>query len=251
MFKRYLIKLIISALILSVSTLKFVDVTVGERLVEYPLEIAWNATGLPVKQVETQTWLRLSREWTGIEGLKARAGQLGAKLGLKPLTKMTIAKQNDFCYVSFEGTRRDGTVVALTLQSVYNEGTPETQLGVNTIHKGEPDNLRQYLSAIEAEIGSLGERPQFNVLLSGQYPGRVSAGEIRELSGRAFQKVGANLVETGFVAGNSSQKGYTRLIKKTVQCQSRRVNIELGTRYDDNRNITEVLLATPDLADGI
>lgn len=252
MIKDFLVKMLIAALILVFLSLKFVDVTVGENIAEYPLEVGWQAIGLPLKQIETQTWLCLNQDWHGLTELKAIAEKIIWKLDLKLQTKMNTGDQTEFSFVSFEARQQDGTLVIVTLQSLNNDGACETQLGINTIYDlRRIPNLPTYLKKLTRKINTLGAGGSTHVLLEGEYVGKLSKAMIRELSGKTFQKLGANLVATSFENGNSTHKGYSPLIKETTDYEMKRVNVELCTRYDAVRNVTEILLATPNLADGI
>jgi len=252
MIRDFLMKMLIAALILVFLSLKFVDVTVGENIAEYPLETGWKAIGLPIKQVETQTWMGLNQEWYGVTELKAMAEKIIWKLGLKLQTNLNTGTQDNFSFVSFEGRQSDGTIVAVTLQSSDNNGCYETQLGINTIYDlARIPNLPSYLKKLTRGINSLGSKGSTHILLEGEYVGKLSKATIRELSGKTFQKLQANLVATAFESGTSTHKGYSRLIKETAEYEMKTVNVELCTRYDAARNVTEILLATPTLADGI
>jgi hypothetical protein len=225
--------------------------TIGESITEYPLETAWKVTGLPLKEISTETWMKFNDRWMSVYDLKTAAEEIKSKLKLTTRTSLTFGEQNEFNYVSFEGLRQDGTVVTVTLQSGSNGGTGETQAGINTVYCGKMVNIREYIRSLKADLTGLGPDPHISVILSGEKHGRITAIVVKELTGRAFRKLNAELIDSGFVNGNSSQKGYSRLFKETVIYNSTRVNIEIETRYDQSRNVTEVIMATPNTTDGV
>lgn len=251
MLKRFVIKMVLSALVLFLCSVKFNDITIGEKLWEYPLETAWKETGLPLQGVETESWLKVSRHWLSLDDLKALAGKIKKELRLTLLAKETSGAQKEFCYVSLEGRRSDQTVVAVTLQSLFNEGLPETQMGISTSHQGPVINLRQYVKDMQTSLTAFGSDLQFNLLLEGEHRGKILPENAREISSRAFRRIKADLVDSGTVGFNRSYKGYTRLLQQSARLNSQKVNIEIGTRYDSVRNTTQVLMATPNLADGV
>ncbi len=257
MIRDFLVKMLLAALILLFLSLKFVDVTVGENITESPLENGWKAIGLPIKQVETQTWIAVNQEWYGVSELKILGEKIIGKLGVKLQSPMNTGTEHNFSFVSFEGRQSDGTVVLVTLQSSNNNAIYETQLGVSTSYAlNDLGYLPNYLKKLTGKINALGRigterndnRP--HILLQGEYHGKLSRAMIRELSGKTFQRLNANLVAAGFESGTSMHRGYSPLIQETVEYEMKKINIEFCTRYDAARNITEILLATPNLADG-
>ena len=74
---------------------------------------------------------------------------------------------------------------------------------------------------------------------------------IRELSGRAFRKINAELVDSAFEGGNSNQKAFSSLIKEAVEIDAHKVNVEFGARYDQDQNMTQIILATPGTTGGV
>lgn len=251
MLRSYMLKMLLSAGFLLLFSTKFVDVTIGERLYEYPLETAWKATGIPLREVDTEAWLKLNDRRVSIYELKEIAGRIQKKLKLRTKTEMIIGEEEDFCYLSFEGIQSNGTNVTITIQSLASGEFTETQLGVNTIHNGTMSNLRGYILDLQEQLGSLGSDLNFNVVFIGERSGRISQVLIRELSGRAFRKINAELVDSAFEGGNSNQKAFSGLIKETVEIDTHKVNVEFDTRYDQNQNITQIILATPGTTGGV
>ena len=251
MFQKYLLKMLLSAGFLLIFSTKFIDVTIGERLCEYPLETAWKATGIPLREVDTEAWMKLNDRRLSLYELKTIAGQIQKKLNLRLKTKMLTGEQDDFSYLSFEGIQPNGTSVTITIQTTRTEEIAETQLGIYTVHAGEMENLRQYIRDLREKLVSLSDEVDFSVVFIGERSGRISPTLVRELSGRAFRKVNAELVDSAFEEGNSNQRGYSSLIKDSVDIETRRVNIEFDTRYDQVRNITQIIIATPRATDGV
>ncbi len=251
MIKNFFIKMLLSVGFLLLFSVKFVDVTIGEKLYEYPLETAWKATGIPLREVETEAWMRLNNRRISFYELKEVAGEIQKKLKLRAKTKMVTGEQDDFGYLSFEGVQPNGTNVTITIQSISSGDYNETQLGVNTVYTGEMNNLRGYIQDLQEQLASLGSNLDFNVIFSGERSGKISQTLVRELSGRAFRKINAELIDSAFEEGNSYQKAYSKLIKDSVEIDTRPVNIEFDTRYDQNQNITQIILATPRATDGV
>ena len=251
MLKTNLVRLSLAAIFLLFFSLRFVDVTIGEKLYEYPLETAWKATGLALTEVSTETWMKLNDRWLTVTELKTVAEQIKGKLNISEKTRMTTGQQGEFNFVCFEGTRGDGTQVTITLQSADTDATRETQLGINTIYNGPVNNLRRYIEVLKGYIITLGSNAHFSVVLEGKRRGKITPLLIRELSGRAFQKVAAVAVESSYQNGCSSDKGYTKLIQDEITYNFKKVNIEFSTRYDETEDLTQVLIATPNLTDGV
>ncbi len=251
MIKSFIVKMSLSAVFLLFFSIRFVDLTIGEKITEYPLEIAWKATGLPLKEVATETWLKLNDRWLSIYDLQQTADEIKQKLLFTSKTKPIFGEQNEFNYLFFEGIQSDGTIVTVTLQSTSSDGIGETQMGINTTHNGNINNLRLYINALKTKITKVGKGPHINVLLLGERSGKISPLLVKELTGKAFHKIEATLVDSGYTDGNSSQKGYTSLINDFINHNNKRVNVEIGTRYDEARNITEIIIATPNLTDGV
>lgn len=251
MFKKTLIRLSVSAIFLLAFSLRFVDVIIGEKLYEYPLETAWKATGLPLNQVLTETWMKLNDQYLSINELKTVASQIKDKLKVEEKAKMTCGQQEEFNYVCFEGIRNDGTEITITLQSANLENQNETQLGINTFHDGFIKNLKSYIENIKESIVKLGSNVHFSVALEGKRQGKITPLLIKELSGKAFQKISAVPVESTYENGYSSDKGYTRLIEDVFVYNFKKTNIEFITRYDESDNLTHIIIATPNLTDGV
>lgn len=251
LLKGFITKMSLAVVFLLLFSLRFVDLTIGEKITEYPLETAWKVTGLPLAEISTEAWLKLNNHWLNVYDLKIIAEEIKDKLGVTIKTKMTFGEQNEYNYVSFEGLRHDGTLVTVTLQSGSAGGTGETQLGVNTIQNGKVDSIRYYINSLKTVIAKVGVAPHFSVLLSGERSGKISTALARELAGKAFRKVEADVIASGFENGNSSQKGYTRLLSDQMTDERQPFNIEIATRYDETRNVTEIIIASPAVTDGI
>ena len=251
MVKGFLVKMSLSVIFLLVFSLRFVDMTIGEKITEHPLETAWKVTGLPLVAVDTATWVKLNNKWLSGYDLKQYSERIKGQLGLTLRTKISVGEQNEINYASFEGNLHDGTVVTVTLQSSSSEGSGETQLGINTDHNGSVHNLGSYLDGLKLKIAKVSKDGHFGITLTGERRGRIPELLVKELAGKAFRRIDAKLVESGFVNGNSSQKGYTHLINDAIKYDSKQFNIEIGTRYDDVRNITEIIMASPNMTDGV
>lgn len=251
MVKRFIAKMLFSTVFLLLFSTKFVDVTIGERLFEYPLETAWLATGIPLREVNTEAWLKLNDRRLTLYELKNLAEEIRRKLGLRLKTNLLTGEGEDFGYVSYEGVQSNGTNVSITIQSTRNDGISETQLGIYTVHSGEMKDLRQYINNLRNKIVGLGSHPDFNVVFVGERFGKLPQPLVRELSGRAFRKLNAELIDSAFEDGNSHQKGFTSLIKESIEIDTRRVNIEFDTRYDQATNMTQITLASPRTTAGV
>ena len=251
MIKSFIIKMALSGLFIMVFSLRFVDMTIGECIIEYPLETAWKVTGLPLKEISTETWMKYNDQWLNVYDLKIAAETIKAKLKLTTRVLFTTGEQNEFNYISFHGRRHDGTEVTVTLQSGSGGGTGETQAGINTSYNGKIKNIREYIRNLKSQLAQLGREPHTSILFVGEKRGKISPVMVREITGKAFRKINARLVISGFTGGNSSHKGYTRLIKDSFMDNNARVNIEIETRYDEARNVTEIIMASPNSTDGV
>ncbi|HBE78055.1 MAG TPA: hypothetical protein DDW65_09800 [Firmicutes bacterium] len=250
MFKSFMIKMIWASAFLAIFSLKFVDVSIGKLQNEYPLEAGWKAVGLPLQAVETETWLQFNKQWMSVYELKQLISSLQNKLGIITHSKPTYGEQDGMTYASLEGKTNDNTSVIITIQSMITDNSSETQLGVNTNHDGGVANLIGYVSGMKNRIMAIGKEPHFKVLLFGEYKGKLAQNVIKEFSSRVFNKIKAELVDSSYEAGNSTQKGFSKLIPDQVTYDSKQMNIEIGTRYDRERNITQIVLASPNLSDG-
>jgi Protein of unknown function (DUF1779). len=218
---------------------------------EDPLEAGWKAVGLPLQAVETETWLQLNKQWMSVYELKQLTNSLQNKLGIIAHSKPTYGEQDGMTYASLEGKTNDDTAVIITIQSMNTDNSSETQLGINTNHNGIIANLIGYVSGMKNRIITIGKEPHFKVLLFGEYKGMLQQNVIKEFSGRVFHKIKAEIVDSAYEAGNSTQKGFSSLIPDKVTYDSKPMNIEIATRYDQERNITQIVLATPNISDGI
>jgi hypothetical protein len=249
--KSYFVKMLAALAFLLLFSTKFVDVTIGEQLYEHPLETAWKATGLPLSEVSTETWMQLNERWTPLQELKNLAERIKQRLELRSRGVSLSGEQPEFSYITFEGLRRDNTAVTVTIQSTRTDQLCETQIGVSTINDGMIQNLRDYLAGLRPAITGLGRAAKFTVMLEGERKGKLASNLVRDFSGRAFRRIKAKVIDSAFQDGNLVQKGYTDLIRETVQLNSKPYNVELNTRYDRGRDRTEIVLGSPNLTDGV
>ncbi len=245
MVKSFLAKMSLALCFLALFSLKLIDISTGELGREYPLEIGWKAVGVPLKEVSTETWMQLNRKWMSIYELKELTQKLQGKLGMTSRVKPTCGQQDGMTYASFENKIKDGTVMTLTIQSMRDETSDETQLGINTSLTGPIKDVGGYVSHLKALIAGIGGEPHVKVMLFGEYKGALTANVIKEFSSRVFQKMQAQYVNSSYIAGNSNQKGYTPLIKDSTTYENKKFNVEICTRYDGERKITQIVLATP------
>ncbi len=249
MLKKFFVKMLFAAVFLALFSIKYVDVTIGEHIYEEPLEIAWKAIGLPLKEVSTESWMQLNKRWMTVYELRNLAEEIKNKLNLKLKTKITCGEQDGITYASMEGTLKDKTVVTVTIQSNRSDYKIETQMGVNTSKIGRIENMRSYLRTLKSRVLELAKEPHFKVLLIGEHKGIIRSDVVREISGRAFLKIQAELIDSAYEAGNSWQKGYSKLIDDSIKFNLKKMNVEIGTRYDRGQNITQVVLASPSLGE--
>jgi len=233
---------------LALFTLKLVDISVGGLQNEYPLEIGWKATGLPLQEISSETWMQLNQKWMSIAELKQVTKELQKKLGISDV-KPTCGEQDGMTYASFEAKIADGTIFTLTIQSMRDETDDETQLGINTSYNGPFADIGGYITRLKAKIAGLGDKPHVKVMMFGEYKGKLTENVIKEFSGRVFQKMQAQYIDSSCVAGNSNQKGLTHLIGESVTYENKSFNVEICTRYDSERNITQIILASPSFND--
>ncbi|MCL6589065.1 MAG: YwmB family TATA-box binding protein [Firmicutes bacterium] len=253
MLKKYLARMGLSTVFLLIFSVRFVDVTIGEKLFEFPLETAWKVTGIPLAEVRVEAWMKLNDQWLAAPDLNRMARTLSRKLGFAKEGPITAGEQTGYSFASFEGVQRDGTLITITIQSAHNGVEHETQLGIITAHDGRIKDLRHYINALKTTVSGLNPKGKihFSVEFQGQRPGKISPLLAKDISGRAFRKIEAGLVDSGFTDGASSQKGYTRLIPEATVYNFRRINIEICTRYDPARDLTEIIMATPNSSDGV
>jgi hypothetical protein len=234
---------------LALFSLKFVDISTGELRQEYPLESGWKAVGLPLREVSTETWVQLNQKWMSVYELKQLTQKLQEKLGMVSHVKPTCGEQDGMTYASFENKISDGTIITLTIQSMRDETADETQLGINTSLSGPIKDVGGYIGHLEKLIAGIGGEPHVRVMLFGEYKGKLTASVIKEFSSRVFRKMQADYINSSYVAGNSNQKGYTRFIKESTTYENKKYNVEICTRYDGERNTTQIILATPSFND--
>ena len=84
MIRNYFLKILFSAIFILLFSTKFVDVTVGERLYEYPLETAWKATGIPLQEIDIEAWMRLNDRRLTLYELQELAGRIQKKIKPSP-----------------------------------------------------------------------------------------------------------------------------------------------------------------------
>jgi Protein of unknown function (DUF1779). len=251
MLKGFLLKMALAVGFLALFSLKYVDVSTGERQDAYPLESGWQVVGVPLAEVSTESWMQLNTHWMSVYELRELTNELQNKLGIIPHVKSTCGEQDGMTYASFEGKIGDGTIITITIQSMNTEKTIETQMGINTSHSGAIKNLGGYVANLEKRIAGIANDPHFKVMLLGEYQGKLEPNLIKEFSGRVFRKMKAEFISWAYEAGNSTQKGFTDLIPDSATYDSKRFNVEIGTRYDQERNTTQIILASPCLIDGV
>jgi hypothetical protein len=243
--KRYLIKWLMAAGFLLLFSLRFVDTTIGASTWEDSLESGWKTTGLALEEVNTETWLKLNDRWLTVTELKRTAQQIIAKLRVRLQTDLVSGIQDDYSFISFEGTRVDQTRVTVTVQSCRGLEHKETQMGIYTSKLHPGNNLRPYLDNLKRTIRMLGQTGNTTVIMSSKWQGELKRDDLKVLSRRIFQKLKAAVVEVDYQAsGNSSYKGYTPVLLKNPD-QLARYNVEFSTKYDRQGHFTQVQLASP------
>ena len=174
MLKKYLINMSLSAIFLVIFSVRFVDVTIGEKLFEFPLETAWKVTGIPLSEINVEAWMKLNNQWLSAADLKRLAPEMERQLELIKETRLTAGAQTGYSFASFEGAQRDGTILTVTLQSTNAGPEYETQLGIITAHDGHINNLRHYIESLKSVISQLNPKQEvhFSVEFQGQRPGK-------------------------------------------------------------------------------
>jgi len=245
--KTFLLKMMIALLALVIFSIRFVDATIGESLYEHPLETAWKETGITLEGISTEAWFKVNdRLLTGAE-LKELAGGVERLFGMKLRSERLYGEESDFAYVSFEGICPDQTMVTVTIQTTDAYGVRETQMGIYTYRGGRIGNVKQYLTHLESLMKQMVGENHFVIMLEGTARGKLGSTVIKEMTGKVFRKLDAQLVEARYEAAGSMAKGYTRRLPYLDQADRQPVNLVINTIYDDARKATEVILATPTL----
>lgn len=245
--KQFLLKLLMAGIFLILFSFKFTDVSIGERIYEHPLETAWEASGLKLQSITTESWMKLNDRWLTAYELKELANNIKEKLDLKTTTEVISGDQGELSYASFEGIQDDKTVITLTLQSSRSDYLNETQLGIHTVNNSKLKNLRQYLNGLKKTITGFSNSLSINfaIILAGEYHGKMGRSLVKEISGKMFRKLEAEQVDLIFENEGNIARGYSTLLSEPNTLQKSAFNIELTTIYDQSRNITEVVLASP------
>jgi hypothetical protein len=243
--KRYLIKLLLAAGFLLLFSLRFVDTTIGADVWEDPLESGWRTTGLPLEEVDTETWLKLNNRWLKVAELEQLAQQIMAKLRMRPQTTPVSGVQDNYSFISFEGNCSDGTHVTVTIQSCRQQHRNETQMGVYTARMHPGNNLRAYLENLKTSLRKLGKGGNTAVIMSSKWRGELKRSELDILSRRIFQKLKATMVEVDYRDSRTSfYKGYTATLLKNPD-RLAQYNVEFSAQYDRQGRYTRVKLASP------
>lgn len=249
--KTFLVKMLIALLSLVLFSIRFVDATIGESLYEHPLETAWKETGITLEAVSTEAWFKVNDRWLTVVELKELSREVERLFGMRLRSERLCGEENDFTYVSFEGIQPDQTVVTVTLQSTKAYGAQETQMGIYTFRNGRVANLRQYLTHLESLVKQMAGDNHFAIVLEGSVQGKITGAVVREMTGKAFRKLGAQLVEAHHEAAGSMTKGYSGRLPYVDRSSQQPVNLVISTIYDEVRKVTDVVMATPALSGNV
>ncbi|HOP75810.1 MAG TPA: YwmB family TATA-box binding protein [Bacillota bacterium] len=246
--KTFLIKMLMAMLTLVLFSIRFVDATIGESLYEHPLETAWKETGIKLEGISTEAWFKVNDRWLTVSELKELSREVERLFDMKLRSERLSGEEPEFTYVSFEGIRPDQTMITVTIQSTRTYGTQETQMGIYTYRHGRVANLKQYLSHLENLMRQMAGDNHFTIVLEGTVQGKLGNAVVKELTGKAFRKLEAQLVESHYEGAGSMTKGYTRRLPYVDRASQQSINLVISTIYDESRKVTEVVMATPALS---
>jgi hypothetical protein len=243
--KRLFWRLVVSAVVLYLLSLRFADVSAGIPLGQHPLEAGWDRTGLPVSEVTLEGWNRVSTAFESMAALEARMDRLVRELRLKPAAPPARGENAAFRYLNTEGTLPDGSRGLVSLQTIAIGDETETHLGFILMRPGQFHDLAQAVQDYERILCQAGLRGRLSITITGAYPGRLADQEIRRIFSRSFHALAARRVAGENIGEYSSWLGKSKMLPGKAEINGAGINLEASAVYDRQRNTTVVTLATP------
>lgn len=238
-------KLVVSAMVLYILSLRFADVSVGIPLGEHPMETGWGRTGLRVEELSLEGWNRVSGSFESMEVLEARMNKLVRGLRLKQAAPPARGENPAFRYLNAEGTLPDGSRGLVSLQTMEIEGKAETHLGFILCRPRQFKDFQQAVQNYEETLHKAGLRGPLSITMIGAYPGRLDEREIKAIFNRCFRALEAHRVDGNIMREYSSWRGSSLRLPGRSKLGKTGVNLEASAVYDNRRNATVVTLATP------
>lgn len=243
--KRLFWKLVVSAIILYLLSIRFADVSVGIPLGQHPLEAGWEHMGLVVNEVTLEGWSRVSTSYESMETLKGRMENLVRTLRLKQVAQPAYGEHDSFRYLNMEGILPDGSRGLVSLQTLRIGKEAETHLGFILSRPQQFKDFQHAVEDYEEALKKAGLKGPIGITMTGVYPGRLGEREIQQIFGRCFRALDARRVDGDFVKEYCNWLGRTRKLPGKTTTGWNSSNLEASAVYDSKRNATVVTLATP------
>lgn len=245
MFRRFLRKMLFSLCFLFLFTMRYVDQTFSVALNDLPLLIGWESVGVPLTGIQVEGWKKLNPDFMDTVSLGKLATDLEKRLKLKTVTPPLKGDELDFSYLTLEGSLEGQVQVVITLQSIRGNTGAETYCGVIALPPSEA--LAETVFRLERAFAPVvGEMP-FAVMLTGVWPGRLSAGEAYQLVNNVFHRLQA--VDRNGTAENDYGRwtAWSNLLGGKEKRAGRKSNLEFAYRYEVTEDQTRIALASPAL----
>lgn len=229
--KKFFKKLLIGGICLLFLSIRFADVRVGAKNIEFPLLSAWQSTGVTAESLTLEMWSEFTEKITDKEELRRLAGAIASKLQLYDLRERALGNSGELLYITVEGLYKDGTVVTLSLQG---DGT-QLQGGLHLIRGGKCDDLEKYLRNWRKKADFCGFKNSEIILgISGFYNGKFKSQRLQDIGVRVFESLQARITDGMSTANGCSYHG---LIQEKPTNE-----VEFTAVYDELYRRTEVSL---------
>lgn len=178
--------------------------------------------------------------------VKNLASELGVTAGYE--IKHRREGENTTTVLSKKGQQGDTEikVISLTEYDEYGQKTMENYIMTEIILKGSNGSAAYtYKELLDELYQGLGMKPNTNIYLLSQYPGKLTDSEIKSEIDEFLETMDAVKVETVEFDGVTTVYGYSNGINEYVFQGDKRVNVNIAFIYDEEQDVTYIHRAIP------
>lgn len=249
-FRRVLLKTLPTALLLGVFAVFLVSEVDANKTYasNYPLlKTAWDVSGAKLSGININAWCLLPGEFSDVSSLIRQVEETGEKLGIKVVPERVEIADSPTVKMANYKREKDESSLEISAQSMNMELgqniIDENYLIVDLYEKNwdKVESLNETLSSLFPSEG----KNRISVAVLGRYRGNLNAKEKNCIIEKVFAVLKAKQVEMMEEGNFLSVSGYTREFKQKIRADNHLINVNLAFTYDEIRQETQFILATP------
>ena len=163
-----------------------------------------------------------------------------------------LIEEDDFIQLIIQGMDRDENLITLTLSSyedIYDK-FGETSLFINFTKKVQFVEINDIIVKVEKYFHKYNSPINTTICVVGAFNENLNIGEIDKNINKTLKMIKGKLVEQYFEDGVLSYSVFTPYIEEYIYTGNKKINLNIGLRYNELENKNYIWVGTPIISIG-